>query len=79
MLEPTLELDQRKVISELGDDLRTFLTTTWNCINFVDGRIRSIPYLDFDKTRELKMALIGDSSWRCCCPVPILEIDGLPQ
>ena len=54
MLQPTLELDQRKWMSELGEELRAFLTTTWHCINFVDGRIRFIPYLDFDKMRELK-------------------------
>ena len=65
MSQPTLELDQNKLMSELGDDLRAFLATTWHCINFVDGKIKFIPYLDFDKTRELRMALIGNSSnWR---------------
>ena len=49
-------------MSELGDDLRAFPTTTWHCINFVDGRIRFIPYLDLDKMRDLRVALIGNSS-----------------
>jgi len=64
MLQPILELDQRMLISisELGDDLRAFLTTTWHCINFVHGRIRLIPYFDFDRIGELKVALIGNSS-----------------
>ena len=63
--QPTLELDQRRLMSELGDDLRAFLTTTWHCINFVDGKIRLIPYFDFDKAREIRVALIGNSShWR---------------
>ena len=65
MLQPTLELDQMKWMSELGDDLRAFLKTTWHCINFADGRIRFTPYLDFDKMRELSVALIGNSNnWR---------------
>ena len=50
MFQPTLELDQRKFMSELGDDLSAFLTATWHCINFVDDRIRFIPYFDCDKT-----------------------------
>ena len=61
MLQLTLKLDQRKLMSELGDDLRAFLTTTWHYINCVDGRIRFIPYFDFDKTRELRVALTSDS------------------
>ena len=62
MLQLILELDQRVLISELGDDLRTFPTTTWHCINLVDGRIRLIPYFDFNRMRELKVVLIGNLS-----------------
>ena len=51
-------------MSELGDDLRAFLKTTWQCTNFADGRIRFIPYLELDKMRELRVALIGNLSHR---------------
>ena len=51
-------------MSESGDDFRAFLTTIWHCINVVDGKIRFIPYLDFDMMRELRVALIGNSSNR---------------
>ena len=61
MLQPTLKLD----LTELGDDLKAFLTTTWRCINLVDGKIRFISDCDFGKTRELRVSLTGNSShWR---------------
>ena len=57
-----LVLAQRWFISELGDDLRALLITTWHCVNLVDGRIRLKPYLDLDMRSELSVALIGSSS-----------------
>ena len=49
-------------MSELGDDLRAFRMTVWHCRNFVEGKMQLIPYLDLDKMRVLRVALIGSSS-----------------
>ena len=62
MLVPLLVAVHNKLTSRLGEDLRAFLMTVWQLINFVKGIIKLIPHFEFSRMRVLKVELIGSSS-----------------
>ena len=45
-----------------GEDFKVFRIIVWHSINFTEGRIRLMPYLDVFKIKELKVDHIGFSS-----------------
>ena len=49
-------------MSGFGEDFKAFHIIVWHSINFAEGRIRFIPYLDVLNTKELKVEHIGNSS-----------------
>ena len=49
-------------MSGFGEDFKAFRIIVWHSINFAEGRIRFMPYLDVLKIKELKIEHIGNSS-----------------
>ena len=49
-------------MSGFGEDFKAFRIIVWHSINFAEGRIRFMPYLDVLKIKELKVEQIGNSS-----------------
>ena len=49
-------------MSGFGEDFKAFRIIVWHSINFAEGRIRFMPYLDVLKIKELKVEHIGNSS-----------------
>ena len=50
-------------MSGFGNDVKAFRIIVWHSINLIDGRIRYILYLNVCKIKEVKVALIGKSSY----------------
>ena len=48
-------------MSGFGEDFKAFRIIVWHSINFAEGRIRFMPYLDVLKIKELKVEHIGSS------------------
>ena len=49
-------------MSGFGEDFKAFRIIVWHSINFAEGRIRFMPYLDVLKIKELKVDHIGNST-----------------
>ena len=49
-------------MSRLGEDFKAVHILVWHSINFIEGRIRFMPYQDIFEIKELKVEHIGNFS-----------------